>query len=193
MRASEFINEGWFDNAPGMGMARSAANSVRNAANAVKTSKVGSAVGKTVNTVGNFVNQDLLPAATQLGSAVRQGANTYRQSKIDRIASENFAKKFLQQIEYNRQSAQRQGLQFSLPGFVTGYMQKYHWQPGQFKPQLDKAVAANDLYNLPKIMAQIGKANTSIQGGREIAGSFVDPKAQQALQQQQTQSAFRGV
>jgi len=216
MRANEFINEGWYDDAkakvksataPALNRMSSAGGAMKrgigNAANTVKQG-VKSAVSdfqqtnaahaathdpktnpiQAPNTAvgaasGNFINQDLKPALAQVGSAWRQGVNTFKQGAIDREASKSFAKKFLQQIEYNRQAAQRQGVEFNLAGFVNGYMTKYHWKPGALKPQLDKAIASNDLYNLPKVMAQIGKANTAIQGGPEIQGSF-GTNAQQA-------------
>jgi hypothetical protein len=73
-------------------------------------------------------------------------------------------------------------------------MARNHWNPGQFKQQLDHAVASNDRRTIPTIMAQIGKANTAMYSPTrepEIAGAFgnAPAQAQPATQQAPAQTA----
>ena len=111
-----------------------------------------------------------------------------KQGRIDRQAQKIFMKKFSDTMDYNVQSAQNQGLKFNLAGFVDGYMKKNKWQPGQFKTQLDQAIASNDRLGVSKIMAQVGKANTAMYSPTrqpEIAGAFGDGPPPAAPEQEQ--------
>ena len=153
-------------------------------------------VRKPPNTIGNqlsnAINNQLKPGLAQIGSAFRQGINTFKQGAVDRETDEIFRKKFLQQLEYNRQTAQQRGMTFNLQGFIDGYIARNKWSPGKFETQLKQAIAKNDLYNLPKVMSQIGKENTVIYSPnreREVASSFNDTSTQANAPEQPKQSA----
>jgi len=153
-------------------------------------------IRKPPNTIGNqlsnAINNQLKPGLAQIGSAFRQGINTFKQGAVDRETDEIFRKKFLQQLEYNRQTAQQRGMTFNLQGFIDGYMARNKWSPGKFETQLKQAIAKNDLYNLPKVMSQIGKENTVIYSPnreREVASSFNDTSTQANAPEQPKQPA----
>jgi len=181
MRANEFINEGWYDDAKARVKSATAAVSApikaasRNAQAA--TLKTARKINPTLKTAVNVGSNALGKAAGGIDKAMSYVPNmtmpdTTKQGRTDRLAAKKYIEGFKKEMEFNIQSAAKQGVKFNLGGFINGYLTKYHWKPGALKPQLDKAIASNDRYNIPAIMAQIGKLNTGPQGGQEIQGSF---------------------
>jgi len=119
----------------------------------------------------------------RIGNKLSTALDFSKQGRIDSQAQKIFIDKFNKTLDYNVQSAQRQGMKFNLQGFIDGYMAQNHWRAGQLQSQLDHAIASNDRRIIPGIMAQIGKANTAMYsptGEREISSAFGSTPAQQA-------------
>lgn len=186
MRASEFINEGWFDDAKAKVQSannqlkqfnRNGNRAVRNVANAVKTSNIGQAAATGANAVkaavaSPYVQRPIGAVARGLGKLGMGGDkflgfnNPLKNSTRAAMSTEIFIKNFLGSLAATEKRQAQLQQPFDLGVFADQYMKKNHWTPGNFAQQLQTAVTRRDKKELARVMDQIGAANT------------VDPAAQ---------------
>ena len=99
--------------------------------------------------------------------------------RIQSRAEQIFKDKFVKQLKYNEKTAENNGAEFNLAGFVDGYLKTNRWIGDRYRMQLDKAIKAGpglmgNYKELANVMATIGQANTqsySPDRSGEIAGS----------------------
>jgi hypothetical protein len=179
MRANEFINEGWFDDAKAKVKTynRRLNTDAKRAANAIKTSKIGQAATTGANAVkaavaSPYVQRPASALARGLGKLGMGGDkflgfnNPLKNSTRAAMSTEIFMKNFLGSLAATEKRQAQLNQPFDLGTFATQYMKKQNWEPGNFTQQLQTAVTSRDKKALARVMDQIGAANT------------VDPAAQ---------------
>jgi hypothetical protein len=179
MRANEFINEGWYDDAKSKVKAanrqlnRTGNNAIRNVANAVKTSKVGQAAATGANAVKSAATA-AAPVAKTVGGAVARGLgklgfggdkffgfnNPLKTSTRAAMSTEIFIKNFLGSLDATQKRQAQLKQPFDLGTFAVQYMKKNNWEAGDLQNELNAAVASRNPKQVAMVMDKIGTENT---------------------------------
>jgi hypothetical protein len=170
MRANEFINEGWFDNAKAK-------------VQQVASSPIGQKIGGLAKTAGSAIASGAKTAGTAMGRAL----NPTSQAAVANRSTQIFIKQFIGSYNAtkNRQAQLKQP--FDLASFANAYMAQYHWEPGDLADELAKAAQTNDPKQVAMVMDKIGSLNTVDPNAKGPEINMNQPAATT------TPSPFRGV
>jgi hypothetical protein len=179
MRANEFINEGWYDDAKAK---------VKQATSSPLGQKLGGlakSAGNAIATGASKATQGAVNMAKTAGTGVARTLNPTGQSAVANRSTQIFIKKFIDTYTAtkNRQAQLKQP--FDLGSFADAYMNQWKWKPGALADELATAVKTNDPKQVATVMDKIGSENTV---SPQAKGPEIAMPAAPA-----TNNAFRGV
>lgn len=154
MRANEFINEGWYDDAKAK---------VKQATSSPVGQKLGGlarSAGNAIATGASKATQGAVNMAKSAGTGIANTLNPTNPGARAAKSTQIFTKKFIDTLNATQARQTQLGEPFDLTTFANAYMKKYQWKPGQLQTQLDSAIKANDTKQLALVMDKIGTLNT---------------------------------
>jgi hypothetical protein len=154
MRANEFINEGWYDDAK---------NKVKQVASSPIGQKIGGlakSAGTAIANKASSVAQGAIAGAKTAGTAVGQALNPTSQAAVANRSTQIFIKKFIDSYNATKNRQAQLKKPFDLASFANAYMAQYKWEPGELADELAKAAQTNDPKQAAMVMDKIGALNT---------------------------------
>lgn len=154
MRANEFINEGWYDDA------KAKVKQVASSPVGQKLGGLAKSAGTAMAKTASSAAQGAVNMAKTAGAGINNTLNPTNQANVAAKSTQIFIKKFTDTLNATQKRQTQLGEPFDLATFANAYMRKYQWKPGQLQTQLDSAVKANDTKQLALVMDKIGSLNT---------------------------------
>lgn len=154
MRANEFINEGWYDDA------KAKVKQVASSPVGQKISGIAKSAGNAIASGASSAAQGAVNMAKSAGTGIANTLNPTSNTARAASSTKIFTKKFLDTLKATQARQAQIGEPFDLESFANVYMTKYRWKPGQLQTQLDSAIKSNNVQQLALVMDKIGALNT---------------------------------